>query len=326
MIQSLIKTKVVGVDIDFELTTYAVVDIRGNILAQSSFPTNDAPDLNGFVSLLCDRIIELVEANGGYEEIRSLGVSVPSGNFMTGNIENSGNLPWKGEIPLAALLRDRIGLAVAVGNDAHTRALGESVYGCAHGMEDFLFVMLSQGFGSCLFSHGHAYLGNNGFAGEIGHCCVVPDGRQCSCGNRGCLEAYCAANGIVMTANELLESSSKPSLMREQASLTPKIIAACCDQGDELAIEVYRKTGFILGLGLANYASVANPEAIVFAGGISHAGKWLLEPANESFEEHVFHNVRNRVKFIQSTLNDDDRNLLGAGALAWRVKEYSLFK
>lgn len=326
MIKSLIKTRVVGVDIGLQYTTYAIVDVRGNIIDKASFPTTDYPNVNTFISTLCDNILKLIEANGCYEDIRSIGISAPSANYMTGNIENSGNLLWKGEIPLSALMRDRLGMAVAVANNAHVRALGEWTYGCAHGMKDFVFISLGHGFGSCMFSNGHVHLGNEGFAGEIGHCCVYPGGRQCTCGSRGCMEAYCATAGIVQTAREVMEERNEPSLMRNCEELTPKFITECCDKGDELAIEVYRRTGFILGIGLANYASVFDPEAIILTGGISKAGKWLLEPTNESFEEHVFHNIENKVKFMFSSLNDDERNMLGASALAWSVKEYSLFK
>jgi glucokinase len=108
--------------------------------------------------------------------------------------------------------------------------------------------------------------------------------------------------------------------------LTPKIISELCDLGDELAIETMRRTGYYLGVGLANYASLLNPEAIIFTGGISQAGKWLLAPASESFEKHVFHNIRDKVKFIHSSLDNRVRNMLGASVLAWEVKEYSLFK
>ena len=326
MIQSLVKTKVLGVDIGLEKTTYAIVDVRGNILAKDSFLTQDYPNFNTFLSVFCERAINMIMSNGEYEEIRSMGVSAPSANLLTGNIEYSGNLPWQGEIPLSAVLRDRLGLAAAVANDAHVRALGESTYGCAHGMKDFIHLTLGHGIGSCIFSNGHAHLGNNGFGGESGHCCIYPGGRQCTCGSRGCLEAYCGANGIVQTAKEMMAESDQPSLMREQAELTPKLIAELCDQGDEMAIEVFRRTGFILGIALANYASVINPEAIILSGGIAKAGEWLLKPLNDSFEEHVFHNIENKVKFMYSTLNDEERNVLGASALAWSVKEYSLFK
>jgi glucokinase len=300
--------------------------VRGNILAKDSFLTQDYPNFNTFLSVFCERAINMIMSNGEYEEIRSMGVSAPSANLLTGNIEYSGNLPWQGEIPLSAVLRDRLGLAVAVANDAHVRALCESTYGCAHGMKDFIYLTLGHGIGSCIFSNGHAHLGSNGFGGEIGHCCIYPGGRQCTCGSRGCLEAYCGANGIVQTAKEMMAESDQPSLMREQAELTPKLIAELCDQGDEMAIEVFRRTGFILGIALANYASVINPEAIILSGGIAKAGEWLLKPLNDSFEEHVFHNIENKVKFMYSTLNDEERNVLGASALAWSVKEYSLFK
>lgn len=321
-----IKTKVVGVDISNERTTYAVVDIRGNILAEDHFATSDYPDVNNFVKDLSDKIVALVEANGGYETIRSIGVSSPSASSVSGCIENAANLPWKGIVPLAAMLRDRIGLAVGLSNDAHVSALGEYTFGSAHGMKNFIILSLGVGIGSCFFSAGGDHQGHNGYAGEFGHTCVVKDGRKCGCGHEGCLEAYVGAAGIVKTANELMAASDKPSLMRNLDKLTPHTIKDCCDQGDEMAIEVFKKTGEMLGLGLANYASIVDPEAIILTGGISHAGKWLMEPTIESFESHVFGNLRGKVKILVSKLNDRERDVLGASALAWSVPEYSLFK
>ena len=321
-----IKTKVVGVDISNERTTYAVVDIRGNILAEDHFATSDYPDVNNFVKDLSDKIVALVEANGGYETIRSIGVSSPSASSVSGCIENAANLPWKGIVPLAAMLRDRIGLAVGLSNDAHVSALGEYTFGSAHGMKNFIILSLGVGIGSCFFSAGGDHQGHNGYAGEFGHTCVVKDGRKCGCGHEGCLEAYVGAVGIVKTANELMAASDKPSLMRNLDKLTPHTIKDCCDQGDEMAIEVFKKTGEMLGLGLANYASIVDPEAIILTGGISHAGKWLMEPTIESFESHVFGNLRGKVKILVSKLNDRERDVLGASALAWSVPEYSLFK
>lgn len=321
-----VKTRVMGVDISIDLTTYAIVDIRGNIVAKDDFPTSDYSNVNEFVSTLCDRLVMMAEENGGYEKIRSIGVSAPSGNEVTGCIENAPNLQWKGRVPLAAMLRDRLGMAVALANDAHAMALGEQTFGAAHGMRDFAVISLGHGMGSCFFSNGIVHLGNDGFAGEVGHTCFIPNGRQCGCGKRGCLEAYTAANGIVQTAQEILAERSESSMMRNVERLSPKVIQDLCELGDELAIETYRRTGYYLGVGLANYASILNPEAFVFTGGISLAGKWLFEPANEAFEEHVFHNTTGRVKFMASTLENRTRNMLGASVLAWGVKEYSLFK
>ena len=326
MSDTVVKKRVVGIDISLEETIYAVVDVRGNILAKDSFPTLDYPDINNYVSALAEHVVELVEANGGYETIRSVGISCPSANFQTGCIVNAANMPWKGIVPLSAMLRDRLGLAVAVANNAMVVAMAEQAFGAAHGMRDFIAITLGSGMGSCVFSDGNVNLGYDGYAGEVGHTCVKIDGRQCGCGKKGCLETYTATKGIVTTARELLEESDKPSLMRQEEKLTPKKIAQFCDQGDELAIEVFRRTGEALGLGLANYASLLDPEAFIFTGGIANAGKWLLEPAKKSFDEHVFHNIEGKVKFVKSELNDTERDVLGASVIAWKVKEYSLFK
>ena len=324
--QATVKKKVVGVDISLESTTYAVVDVRGNIIAKDSFATEDYPDIGGFVSALSEHIMSLVETNGGFEDIRSVGISAHSANFMTGSIENAANMPWKGVIPLSALLRDRLGLAVAVANNAHVVALGEHAFGYARGMHNFVVITLGTGMGSCIFSNGLIHKGSDGYAGEVGHTCIVRNGRTCGCGHQGCLEAYTASKGIVLTAKEVLAESDQPSLMRSAEKLTPKIIAKFCDQGDELAIEVFRRTGFMLGLGLANYASIVNPEAFIFTGGIVKAGDWLLDPMQEAFEEHVFKNLKGKIKFLVSELDGDNHDVLGASVLAWEVKEYSLFK
>lgn len=319
------KTRVVGVDVGLLTTTYAIVDIRGNIIAQESFATGDYPNIDSFVAVLCDSIFSLIQANGGYEEVRSVGVCCPSSNHLSGCIENSPNMPWKGVIPLAALMRDRLGLAVALANNSQCIGLGELAFGSAHGMKNFIVITLGHGMGSCFFSREKMHLGSDGFAGEIGHCCVVDNGRQCSCGHKGCLETYCSERGVLQTAREILAESEQPSLMRQVDKLSPKIISEFCEKGDQLAIEVYRRTGEVLGFGLANYASVVNPEALILTGGIPHAGHWLLEPAEQAFNKYVFPNVKGKTRLLVSMLKDGERDVLGASILAWSVKEYSLF-
>jgi len=237
MIQNNTKKRVVGVDISLERTTCAIVDIRGNVIATDWFVTEEHSQIGDYISVLSDCILKLVEANGGYESIRSVGISAPSGNYRTASIENSPNMPWKGVIPMAAMLRDRLGIAVALANNAHVMALGEQAFGSAHGMRDFVIITIGHGLGSCLFSNGLVHLGNDGFAGEVGHTCIIHGGRQCGCGNFGCLETYVAAKGIIRTAHEVMAESRQPSMMRQVHDLTPKIISGFCDRGDELAIE-----------------------------------------------------------------------------------------
>lgn len=322
-----IKNRVIGIDVGVTNTTLAVVDQRGNILGSDSFLTTDYPDVNSFLEKLSELIVVTAEANGGFENIRSVGMSAPSSNYLTGCIENASNMPWKGVIPLAAMLRDRIGLAVALGNDAHISALGEHVYGSAHGMQNFIVVSLGHGgLGSCMFCNGIPHLGTNGSAGEMGHCCVEEDGRPCNCGRKGCLEAYASDRGIAQTARELLDESHQPSMLRSLEELTPVTIAECCEQGDELALEVYRRTGVVLGLGLANIATVLDPEAIILTGELVGVCKWLVGPTKEGFDKYVFRNIKDKVKLVVSDFKNSERDVLGAAALAWTVKEYSLFK
>jgi len=322
-----IKTRVVGIDVREGRTTYAVVSIRGEIIAQDHFRTSDYPEVTDFVKALSERVIALIEENGGYESVRSVGISAPSANYLTGCIESAANMPWKGVVPLAAMLQDQLGMAVALANDAHITALGEKAYGSAHGMKDFIVVSISHGgLGSCIFTNGLPHLGVNGFAGEIGHTCVEVCGRLCGCGRRGCLETYVSDKGLVHTAEEEIAKSNEPTLLSELDDLTVNTITDCCEKGDRVAIKAFHRVGSMLGIGLANYASVINPEAIILTGDMMVAGKWLLKPMRAAFDEHVFHNIRGKVRILVSILKEGERDVLGASALAWDVKEYSLFK
>ena len=311
-----VKSRVIGIDIDVNTTTIAVVDLRGNIIAQDSIQTEQYASINSFVEALSERVIALAEANGGYENIRSVGMCAPSANFLTGCIENAANMPWKGVVPLAAMLRDSIGLAVALGNDAHCSALGESAYGVAHGMETFITItMVRSGLGSCFFSNGVAHLGYDGFAGEVGHACIEDGGRQCTCGRRGCLEEYVSNRGIIRTARELMEKTDTPSILRDAKELTLESILDAANKNDALAIEVWRYTGVLLGIGIANYASIVNPEAIIITGEIiKMVYPKMWDVVEETFKEHVFGNIRDKVKIVLSAVNDHERKVLGASA------------
>ena len=156
----------------------------------------------------------------------------------------------------------------------------------------------------------------DGFAGEIGHTCVEINGRECGCGKRGCLETYCSEKGLMRTVKELMAETKEPTMLSSLQELTIGGIVNCCDKGDQVAIEAFRRVGEMLGLGMANYASIVNPEAIILTG----------EPMRQAFDEHVFRNIRNKTRILVSILKEGERDVLGASALAWDVKEYSLFK
>lgn len=323
-----IKNKVVGVVVGYDMATFAIVGVRGDIIARDSFYISTYHDINDFAGMLCEKITSLVAANGGMESIRSVGISVPSGNNVTGCVENSPNMPWKGRIPLASMLRDRLGLAVGLGNDAHATAVGEAAYGVAHGMRNFIVVLLGNGgLGSCFFCNGRAHLGVEGYAGEFGHTCYKVGGRKCSCGQEGCLEAYVSARGMIQTAREILDQHPEmDSMLRRMPEMTMKILKQACEMEDKVALETVRYTSRILGMKLANYASIVDPEAVILTGELAMFGKWMMPDLRACFEENVFHNSRDKIELLFSDFDEGERDILGASALAWTVKEYSLFK
>lgn len=147
MIENNYKTQVIGVDIRVDMTVSALVNIRGEILAREEFATADYPNFSEYVTKLADSIAFLMEKSRNPEEIRSVGISAPSGNFNTGCIENSPNLPWKGIVPLAAMLRDRLGLAVAVDNNANAIAMAEHAFGACSWHERFCLGQSGERYG-----------------------------------------------------------------------------------------------------------------------------------------------------------------------------------
>ena len=182
------------------------------------------------------------------------------------------------------------------------------------------------GLGSCIFLDGHPHLGTDGFAGEFGHICVIENGRPCSCGHRGCLEEYASARGLAETVREMMDTEGKDSILKDINTLTLQVIADACEKGDEVAIEAFQRTGRYLGNALATYASLVDPEKIILTGDMTTYSKWMMDVLKQSFETNIFQNLKGKIDIIISPLNNSERDVLGASALAWEVKEYSLFK
>jgi glucokinase len=260
---------------------------------------------------------------GGIGRIRGIGVGAPNGNFYTSTIEYAPNLPWKGIIPLGRLIQDEFKLPVVVTNDANAAALGEMKYGAAKDLNDFIMITLGTGVGSGIVANGTLIYGHDGFAGELGHVIVIPDGRYHEgTGKRGSLESYASATGVRKTALEMLENSDTPSLLRDipKDELDSKKVYEAAIAGDLLAKEVFEFTGKILGLALANFVMFSSPSAIVLFGGLTKAGDLILKPTRESMEANLIQVFQNKVKILVSHLKESDAAILGASALAWDIQ------
>ena len=164
----------VGIDIGGTNTKFGIVDRRGNILCDGRMLTNQHEDVNAFLDELHGHLSVLITQVGGIENIRGIGVGAPNGNFYTGNIEYAPNLRWKGVVPLAKLLEAKFGVPAILTNDANAAALGEFMYGAARSMRDFIVITLGTGVGSGIVANGQLIYGHDGFAGELGHCIVIP--------------------------------------------------------------------------------------------------------------------------------------------------------
>jgi glucokinase len=211
-------------------------------------------------------------------------------------------------------------LPVILTNDANAAAEGEMIYGAAQGMKDFIMITLGTGVGSGIVANGKLIYGYDGFAGELGHTIVIPDGRMHEgTGKRGSLESYASATGVRLTAIEVLEKTSKQSVLRNVASkdLDSKKVYEAAIKGDELAKEIFEFTGKILGLALANAVMTTSPEAIILFGGLTKAGELILQPTREHMEANLIKVFQNKVKILVSHLKESDAAILGASALAW---------
>jgi glucokinase len=311
---------VIGVDIGGTGTKYGIVDKDGNVLHSSSMPTNTHAQVNSFIDELHERLSELIEKVGGVGRIKGIGVGAPNGNIYTGTIEYAPNLPWKGIIPFAKMLQDKFKLPVKLTNDANAAAVGEMMYGAAKGMKDFIMITLGTGVGSGIVANGQLIYGHDGFAGELGHTIIIPDGRfHPGTGKKGSLESYASATGVAQSAVEILNTTNRPSLLRSipVEKITSKDVFEAAQNDDEVAKEVFEFTGKILGMSLANFVMFSSPEAIILFGGLTKAGDLILKPTRTHMEANVIEIFQNKVKILFSHLKESDAAILGASALMW---------
>ncbi len=310
----------VGIDIGGTGTKFGIVDRNGNILFSNEISSRNHSEVEGFIDELHGSLYAMIESAGGPGRIKGIGVGAPNGNFYTGTVEYAPNLPWKGIIPFAKLMEDKFKLPVTLTNDANAAAIGEMMYGAAKGMKDFIMITLGTGVGSGIVANGKLIYGNDGFAGELGHTIIIPNGRlHEGTGKHGSLESYASATGVRLTAIEMLAKTNEESLLHkipvEQIDSLKVYEAATA--GDKLAKEIFDFTGQILGLSLANFVMFSSPEAIILFGGLTKAGDWILKPTRENMEANLIQVFQNKVKILVSHLKEADAAILGASALVW---------
>lgn len=307
----------IGIDIGGTNTDIGLVRDDGRVMAKKNLPTNKYHDASVYVSDICKQIKDLMAENG-VAAIDGIGIAAPAGNYYTGCIENATNLKFKGIVNLPKLFHAHIDAPVVVSNDANAAAYGELVYGGAKGMKNFITFTLGTGVGSGIVVDGKLVHGKTGGAGELGHAILIPEGRPCGCGRKGCLETYTSATGICRTALELLKDTPNydgPLAKVNPDDLTSKMVGDAAKEGDPLALKVFEMTGYWLGIALANAVAFSGPEAIFLMGGPVKAGELLMRPVRASFKKHLCFVYDDSVEVRVSELPDNEAAILGAAAL-----------
>lgn len=310
---------VIGADIGGTNTAVGLVSESGEILRELKFSTKDYDDANSFVDAISAAILAQVGELSATTELCAVGLGAPNGNYYSGMVEEAPNLKWKGNVNLSAMFSKALSVPAVITNDANAAAIGEMIYGGAKGLKHFVVITLGTGLGSGIVVNGELLYGHTGFAGEIGHTTAQVDGRPCTCGKRGCLEAYVSARGFRQTAMEMLAANKADSVLREMKldKLSPKSIAKAANEGDQIAREVFEWSGKILGRQLADTVAYLSPEKIFLYGGIASAGELLLEPTRISMENNLLHIFKGHTSLEFSRLQGKSGGILGAAALAW---------
>jgi glucokinase len=294
---------ILGIDVGGTSSKLGLV-VDGRVIARARIATTGHADDHAFADALAQEARQLAAAHGS--AITTVGIGAPNANQLTGIIEKAPNLPWKHDVPLARMMSDRLGVSATLGNDANAAALGEWRYGAGQGIADLLVVTLGTGVGSGFIVNGHLVLGSAGNAGEVGHMTLIPGGRACTCGRRGCVEAYVSIRGMLATYVEEGGTAAVNDV---------KGLADLAHANDAAAQRVFARSAEWLAIALANAVCATGPRRIVLFGGIARNGDLLMAPLREHFHAALLNIYQGRVDLTVSALPDDDAALLGAAAL-----------
>jgi len=309
----------IGVDIGGTKVAAGVVDETGQIIDRTRrlTPSHDVAETEAVIA-------EVVADLAGRHEVSAVGIGAAGWIAADrATVLFSPHLAWRNE-PLRDALSSAIGLPVVVENDANAAAWAEYRFGAARGGRVAVMVTLGTGIGGGLVVSGILFRGAFGVGCEYGHMTVVPDGRRCACGNRGCWEMYASGTALALDARELaaIAPVAAHRLMQlageDENKLTGPLVTQAANEGDPAAVEIYTAMGRWLGRGLANLAAVIDPTVFVIGGGVSDAGDLLLRPARQAFAEGLTGRGFRPVAEVRLAELGPDAGLVGAADLARR--------
>jgi len=307
-----------GIDIGGTNTVFGLIDSSGHIIKKDSILTNSDNHPRSLFEKIFNTIKNWEIELDNSDIVRDIGVGVPNGNYFTSMVVSPPNLgkDWD-ELNLCSLVKTFKDVPVSITNDANAAALGEKYFGVAKSMNDVVVITLGTGLGSGIIVNNNMVYGHDGFAGELGHLIIEPEGRECGCGQRGCLEMYVSAKGLNYTVREYRREHPDNKFLQSiyGQNVDGKLFDNAFDDGEKIVIDIYKYTGHMLGIGLAQIATILSPEAFIFYGGLSNAKHRILDSAEDSMNNSLLNFQKNKIKILLSKLSDGEAGILGASCL-----------
>jgi glucokinase len=337
---------VIGVDLGGTNVRAAVVDRQGAIAGEPVQQPSRAQE--GFPSTL-EAIAQTIEqaiqsAGVARSDLGAIGLAVPGHiDSVRGVVRWAPNFgewreglfyEWR-EVPLGEAVQQRLGIPVRMGNDANLAALGEYYYGSGRGQAKGL-VMLTLGTGigggvvltreqvqgSAHWRGGALLVGASGGAGELGHTIIALNGPRCGCGATGCVESLAKRDAIIERAREKIRREPNSLLAQlcagDPARITPRLVAEACEQGDPLAREIWEETGFYIGVAVACFVNIFNPEVVAIGGQIAKAGEVLFDAIRRAARDYAIPTLLEMCRIVPAE-RIEDAGILGGAALAWQA-------
>ncbi len=311
-----------AVDLGGTKVRAVVADRSGRVLGDDIRPSGAAEGLETVLA----RMVESLDAALGRagverERLAGLGIASPGAvDVERGVVPNAPQLPGWQDVPLARLMAERVGVPALLENDASAAALGEHRFGAGRGSRHMLYLTVSTGLGGGIIIDGELYRGKSGAAGELGHMIIDIDGPPCGCGARGCLEALASGTAIARRGERLAESGDSPVLARlrgQEGPVTAEMMKRAADMGDAASREAFREAGHYLGVALAGYVNIFDPEVIVIGGGVANAGDLLMDQAQVTMESLAMNQPLKGVRLVVSELGE----FSGAMGMIARLRE-----
>jgi len=320
----------VGIDLGGTNIKIGLFDSELKLLSKTSVATKADMGPEVVIGKMAQTVEKLIaEAGLSLHDVVAVGIGTPGpAKYTEGVIIKSTNMPTFKNVPICRMLNEKLGTPIVFDNDANVACWGEYAVGAGKGVKDMVFFTLGTGIGGGIISNGELVHGCDENAAELGHMIIYPDGRNCNCGQRGCVEAYASADSTARRAADALEAGAESSLKKvldEKGKITSKDVYEHLADGDKLAKEITDGTAKALAITCINMLHTTEPKRIVFAGGMIAAGDVLLNRIKDFFNEYIWTLKKEMVEICFATLGED-AGIIGAAALAQHAKNQGKLK